>query len=105
MHTNSLRNLNKPWQRGISGNPKGRAKGSKNIITLTKAYSKFMKSNFKNGKTYQEYFVIHLFSKAISGDMRYMQIIFDICEDPNSDIDKQIYELTKKDIKEFTYEL
>lgn len=100
----SLRNLKTPWSQGISGNPKGRPIGCRNISTLTRGYSKFLKSNFRNGKNYQDYFVRDLFKKALSGDMRYISLILDICENPSSDVDRQIYKLTQKTINELSYE-
>lgn len=62
------------FQRGRSGNPKGRPKGSKNIATLVKKVGQEKISVKKNGRsqkmTCNEAVVRQILNRALSGDQR-----------------------------------
>lgn len=95
VNAKSLRNLKPAWQIGHSGNPRGRAVGSKNMTTLTKRLSKYLQTPCDGSVTREEQFVRCLLSKAINGDMKYINIILDVSESDTA-LDKRIYQLIKQ---------
>lgn len=69
----------KPWPSGVSGNPKGRKKGSKNLSTIVnelldlKVDSKLLRGDSKiiieNGTTYAKAITLVMLTKAVNGDI------------------------------------
>ena len=51
---NSLSNLKKPWEKGISGNLKGRPEGTKNKSTILREALQAMKVQDNNGKPIED---------------------------------------------------
>ncbi len=81
MNQNSLANLHK-WQKGTSGNPTGRTRGSKNLATIVRELleqdidTKFpLNDRLKqliadNGTSYAKAIIYAMLLKALDGDVR-----------------------------------
>ncbi len=65
-------NLKKPWQKGQSGNPKGRPK-----LPSMKAILESVLGDTKDGKTACEAIMMAMRNKAIKGDVRCAEFIID----------------------------
>lgn len=76
-----------PWKPGQSGNPKGKQKGTKNLSTILREYlekridAPSTPLNPKGGKLpVKDIMIMRLINKALKGDNRSIQEVFDRAE-------------------------
>ena len=72
------------FKKGISGNPKGRVKGGKNIWTILQEEAQAVVSYSENGKptkaSKQTLAIKSAFNKAVKGDLRALQLLMKLFE-------------------------
>lgn len=85
----------KPWQPGISGNPKGRPKGSRNIkkviqdmLNDPKVYDRLPRGTPRNAETPLEAILYALMVKAARGDIRAIDVLLKYSVDKDTTDDR-----------------
>ena len=68
----------KPFKKGVSGNPAGRPIGSCSLTTLLKEH--LQQIDKKGKRRYDELLIQAITKKALKGDMRAVELIFDRTE-------------------------
>jgi len=112
--TNNL----KPWQPGVSGNPKGRPRGSRsikkgvtNLLNSPKTYNLLSRDTLRDTGTPLEAIVCTLIIKAIRGDVRAADVLLkhsadtDELAEPGGFFSKEklVIEIVEPDGKSYLY--